>query len=210
MFRYIKKVDNPQVLLITPLRKKDTITEETLNGMKKNKVKYDWISYASKYNPVVNCSKALRQYNREIPPYLMKLDRDVIPDKGWLDAMYDTLKESESNVAYAYTTHHFSGRLRASFPVREFDPEALKKGNYISFNSLIKSRCLFDIGGFVDLEGQDRLWDWALWLTFLKYGYIGAPVHGKEFTIFASKNDISLQGQENYRKNYRLVREKVL
>ena len=210
MFRYIKKSDDPQVLLITPLRKKDTISKETLEGMKKNKVKYDWISFASKYNPVVNCNKALRQYNREVPPYLMKLDRDVMPDKGWLDVMYETLRESKDNVAYSYTTHHFSGEIKASFSAKPFDSEALKRGNYISFNSLIKSKPLFDIGGFVDLEGQDRLWDWVLWLTFLNYGYVGTPVYDKEFTIFASKNDISLQGQENYKKNHKLVRDKVI
>ncbi len=206
MYKEVIKTDSPLVLIITPLRKEDQISKDTLESIGKSKVKFDWISYSSKLNPVQNCKQALIHYPYELPPYIMKLDNDITASDGWLDGMYTVLRRSDDKVAYAYTKFRFTGHLKVSFSARPFDNDILKQRNYISYNSLIKTGPLMKIGGFVDLEGQDRLWDWALWLKFLQHGYEGVPVFGVSFEAYASLNSISCKSHDNYIKNYQLIK----
>lgn len=212
MYNEIIKVDKPDILLITPLRKKDFVSVLTEESIVKNDVLFDWISYSSSNNPVVNCEKALEEYKKKnsIPKYLMKLDNDIDADSGWLDSMYKALESSNDNIAYAYTSFEYYGYMNRSFKAKPFNSSVLMNGNYISFNSLIKTDAFLDIDGFVDLYGQDRLWDWALWLKFLKHNYIGMPVYDKEFRAFASSNSISCKSPENYYKNYDLIKKSYL
>lgn len=205
----------PDILIITPLREKDIISDETLNSVKwRTSLTFDWISFASKSNPVVNCNRGLRRYLRvnKPPKYVMKLDNDITISPNWIDKMYETLETCEfyghDNIAYTYTNFEFYGHISAKFGDQEFDPELLKKQNYISFNSLINYKKLMEIGGFIHIEGQDRLWDWALWCQFLKFGYIGelTKVNFPGFRAYASPNSISARSAENYYHNYNIVR----
>jgi hypothetical protein len=72
--------------------------------------------------------------------------------------MYNALESSNDLLtAYAYTSFEYYGHINVKFSAKEFDYKSLKKGNYISFNSLIKYDAFLDIDGFVSLYGQDRL-----------------------------------------------------
>lgn len=213
MYQEIVKVDKPEVLLITPLKQKDFISYLTDTSIRQNEVPFDWISYESKNNPVVNCEYAIEEYKKRnmIPKYLMKLDNDIHADDGWIDSMYNAIESSNDLLtAYAYTSFEYYGCINRKFKAAPFNPSILKNNNYISFNSLIKTDAFLDIDGFVNLHGQDRLWDWSLWLKFLKHGYIGIPVYDKKFKAYASKDSISCRSADNYYKNYKLIKNSYL
>ncbi len=76
--------------------------------------------------------------------------------------------ESEPEAAYAYASFRFGWK---KFPLGPFDPERLKKHNYIHTGSLIRRE---KFPGFD--ETLKRFQDWDLWLTMLERGDAGVWV----------------------------------
>ncbi|TAL19687.1 glycosyltransferase family 2 protein [Patescibacteria group bacterium] len=72
------------------------------------------------------------------------------------------------NAVFAYSAFEWGGRI---FGNRDFDPEEVRRNNYISTMSLI-SRSAFP--GFD--ETLPRFQDWDLWLTIIERGGNGARV----------------------------------
>jgi hypothetical protein len=64
---------------------------------------------------------------------------------------------------------------------------------------------LENIGGLVTSDDYFRLLDWALWLKFLRNGFIGHPISGCSFVAEASKGKVSSGSQEDYILKHRLV-----
>jgi hypothetical protein len=69
--------------------------------------------------------------------------------------------QNNPQASYAYSRFKFGWKKMKS---HEFEPELLKKINYIDTTSLIR-RADFPIGGFD--ESLKRFQDWDLWLTML-------------------------------------------
>lgn len=215
--KYVTRCNRtPKILVITPLKSGDKISKVTKKTIKRNKTPFVWISYMGDDNPAENTRLAYNQYrhNNDLPPYVIKIDNDITASRGMLDRMYKTLVESmylsDGYYAYAYCGFEFTGAIENKFPLRKFDHKMLMKQNYISFNSLIDTEALNKVGGFVTDNKGFRLLDWALWLRFLRYGYMGIPVEGAYFTAHASKSSISAGSTNDYVQKYQWVNKNFI
>ena len=209
MFEIIKKVKNPRFLVITPLRKGDYISKQTLETINNNSTPFDWVSFKSKRNVPGNTKLGLLEYEKQFEklPYLIKIDNDINASTSMLDLMYQTIKQSEENVAYVYTSFSYvkNGKSVASFPAEKFDFQRLMKSNYISSNSMIKRDSLASVSGFVTDKKYERLLDYALWLKFLLNGYKGEPCISY-FEAEMSEKSISARSNMDYQKKMSLIK----
>jgi len=208
--KIVKSNKKPELLVITPLSLGDKISKETKKGIKRNKVSFDWISYMGKGNPYKNTKLAYKQYRKDngfVPKYVLKIDNDITPTRYLMDRMYNVLENSDNNIAYAYTSFEFIGSINVKFPLRPFNKKFLLKNNYISSMSMIKTQLLDQTGSFVIDDKYFRLLDWCLWLKFLKFGFIGAPIENAHFTAFAGPKSISCRGLKDYKEKYQHVKE---
>lgn len=199
MLKVIQETKNPLFLVITPLKPNDKISKETKISIKRNRYAFDWISYEGDNNIPTNTQLAMFQW--KYIPYIIKIDNDINAERGMLDSMYLTLSHHlcSQNVAYVYPYFDFlleNGR-KISFPFTGFNSYRLLSANYISSNSMIKRDLLDKVGGFVTDQKYERLLDWALWLRFLYYGYVGTNVN-KYFSTPLNKEGISNRGQKDY------------
>lgn len=201
MIEFIIKDDNPQVLIITPLRPKDKISDETFNTIGKTNLPVHWITLQGEQNPYKNFNTALGLYLRSHKPpnYLIKVDNDIKADIVMLEMMKETLDKSSKNIAYTYCSFEFTGVIKAKFNAIPFNPEKLMIHNYISSISMMKLYDLRIIGGTVDDDKYFRLLDWALWLKFLYHGFIGKPTYNVSFEAYAGPNSISAGSAEDYK-----------
>jgi hypothetical protein len=209
MIKYIVRHPNPQILVITPLLTGHSISKETKNSIKRNKTPFVWISYLGPNNAYLNTQKAFNIYRNdyELPKYVIKIDNDIISQRGMLDEMYKTLESSKDDEAYCYCPFSFQGHINISFPYTPFNAERLRQNNYISSISMIKTKRLVECGLFVtDVRGE-RLLDWALWLKLLKRGYIGVPTQKTSFVAISNKDNVSSRSNDDYQQKRRWVLE---
>lgn len=210
MLRIIKKSNNPKYLVITPLKEGDKISKVTKKTIKRNEIAFDWVSYEAANNIPTNTQLALQEYNKKIR-YIIKIDNDVNASRNMLDIMYSTLTETQkinSSIAYCYPKFKYvlkNGR-EIDFSNNAFDVNKLMQSNYITSNSMIDRTLLNKVGGFVTDSQYVRLLDWALWLRFLYYGYIGIPCN-KSFETPLNEGNISARGQEDYNLKYSRMRK---
>lgn len=208
----LKKVEKrdkkPQLLIITPLKTGDNISPDTLKTIKRNKLSYHWYSYEDDNNVMLNFSKGVTEYNREIgelPSCIIKIDADTKWQMNTLDHMYQTLINTEDNsIGYCYCSFQYKGAVNAKFPAIPFNSEKLKRSNYISSNSMI----LTDVYKYVSIVTSDdysRLLDWAYYLKLLYYGYKGISCNKGSFIANSKEKDISSQGIEDYQEKYKRV-----
>jgi hypothetical protein len=52
-----------------------------------------------------------------------------------------------------------------------------------------------------------RLLDWALWLKFLKRGYVGVPTTKTSFVAISSASSVSSRGHQDYNEKRKWVLE---
>jgi hypothetical protein len=90
--------------------------------------------------------------------YLICSDNDIQWTINGIKHMVDTLKE-HPEASYAYGSYRIEHLIQCT---EEFDPDILKRHNYISTMSVIRSK---DFPGFD--ESLKRLQDWDLWLNLL-------------------------------------------
>lgn len=141
-------------------------------------------------------------YDKSTQPYLFFCDDDILLPADHLEKLYNDLKKTPKNIGYAYSGYHGivlhpnTHPMRGNFkiPTVNFNANALRRSNYISTMSLIKSRKFprFD-------ESLKRLQDWDVWLTMLAYGYEGKAVHNNEF--FAYYLDEGITSNTNSEKD---------
>jgi hypothetical protein len=157
-----------KLLIITPLKIGDTVSEETKKMVELNSVDYEWITIENDGNPAYNTNLGYEIWKstnskRNKPKYIMKLDNDIDSDRPFIDILVKSLDNSDDNVAYAYCGFEFTGAIKAKFPAIKFDAHRLLLSNYISFNSIIKRDILDYVGGFITDDKYFRLLDWVLW-----------------------------------------------
>jgi hypothetical protein len=220
MLKALKETKNPEVLVITPLLTGHSVMKETMIKLKRNDVPFSWYSYEGPHHVAGNYAWGLVTYKNTIgrgklPPYVLMIDRDIIPSRHMIDNMYETLTRSQllsskGPIAYCYVDFEYEGFLNKSFKGLEFDPTKLIKGNYISSNSMIVTKDLESIGGVVIDRRFDRLSDWALWLTFLGEGFTGIRSPKGSFVAISEEGDVSAGKQEEYQKCYLEVYENII
>ena len=208
----IEKSKRPDVLLITPLAKGDTISDKTTESIKNNNTKIDWICLSDNQNPYKNFDTALKIYEKRynLPDYIIKIDNDIEAEKNMLPSMIGTLKKSSNNISYTYCSFCFTGHVNLKINAIPFDSEKLIINNYISSMSMMKTSHLKEIGGVVKDDKYFRLLDWALWLKFLNFGYFGEPTYNTSFKAYASENSVSNRGFKDYQiKAQRVIEDFV-
>ena len=210
MLNKIKVVNNPKYLVITPLKIGDKISKTTKKTVNRNKLPFDWICYEGNNNIPTNTILAWNEYKKTYftPEYIIKIDNDIEMDRGLLDDMCKLLSNTDEQIAYCYCPFSYilpDGRS-ISFN-NNFDKNKLLKQNYISSNSMIKTKSLYDVGGFVYESKYERLLDWALWLRFLYYGYEGILLNTKQFKTPLNENNVSSRGAKDYQLKYKRVYE---
>lgn len=210
----IKNEKNPEVLVITPLLTGHKVMRETVIKLKRNDVPFAWYSFEGPHHVAGNYAWGLVSYKQKIgkgklPPYVLMIDRDIIPSRHMIDYMYETLERDKTN-SYCYVDFEYKGFLNKSFKCIEFNPDNLVRSNYISSNSMIRTSHLEAIGGIVIDRRFDRLSDWALWLTFLGEGYWGVRSPKGSFVAISDKGDVSTGKQEEYQKCYMKIYEHII
>ncbi len=209
VIKYIVKHPNPQILVITPLLTGHSVSKETKKSIKRNKTPFVWISYMGDGNPCKNTQKAFNIYRNDydLPKYVIKIDNDIQASRGMLDEMFLTLEKSRKNESYCYCSFSFQGTVNINFPAIPFSSDRLRSNNYISSCSMIKTSKLIEVGMWVTDDKGFRLLDWALWLRFLKKGYIGIPAPKSSFVATASESSVSARGIEDYQEKRKWVLE---
>jgi hypothetical protein len=216
----IREDKNPMVLVITPLWPGHKISRETKKTIKRNDTPLLWYSYTGYNNIPQNWWSAiiwLRKYKKKLPKYVLPLDRDIILGRHMIDRMVNVF-EGKGNMrtrnrvipahtAFIYCNFEFKGTVNREFPAEPYDINKLVKGNYISSNSLMNLDTLEFIGGPVTDPQYVRLLDWALWLKFAQFGYIGHPCKEANFLAISSADDISAGTPEDYQLKHQRVYE---
>ena len=133
--------------------------------------------------------------------FVLFSDDDIDWEPNAFSILLKTL-EDHPEASYSYGAYLMNGGI---FCNRPFDPEALKKNNYISTMSLIRS------DHFVGFdETLLRLQDWDLWLTMLlQYNRIGVYCGKIIYSTYLNPNGISgYNSVINYKKAERIVMDK--
>lgn len=202
MIKTIVKAHKPEILVITPLLTGDKVSKETKKTLKRCKVPFEWISYMGKGNPCKNSQLGLNEYKkrRTLPPYIIKIDNDIIAQRGMLDVMHIVLTNAPKEVGYCYCDFEFQGHINLKLPARQFNEKTLRDNNYISSCSLMKTNYFMEVGGWVTNDAGFRLLDWALWLKFLNKGYIGIATHATSFVAMSTPNSVSARSADDHRE----------
>lgn len=209
MMQIIKQDKKSKVLVITPLLPGHKVSKDTKRTIKRNETPFSWISYESENNIPTNVQNGLNEFRKsnKLPPYILPLDNDIILGRGMIDRIVVAMEMLPRNVAYVYANFEFKGRINKKFPAQAFDINKLVLNNYISSNSLIRLESLDSIGGFVTDDKYKRLLDWALWLKFYSYGYIGMPCPIANFIAISKENDISAGSYDDFRNKRSRIME---
>lgn len=202
----VKKQDDADVLVITPLLPGHTISKETKKSIKRNDLKYEWVAYEGNNNIPTNVWHALTEYKRikRLPKHYIMIDNDIIMGRHMLDRLHVILKNSSSEIAFSYASFEFKGHVNHKFPAIAYDLDRLVKANYISSNSMFKSDIVMDVGLVRD-DQYKRLLDWAFLLKLAGRSYYGINVPQANFVAMSSEKDISAGSNEDYRLKARRV-----
>ena len=106
--------------------------------------------------------------------YCMVCDADIIMKPDMLKKM-SAILDAHLEVAFVYSSFFWGWKLFPSFP---FDPERLKKMNYINTASLVRREVypLFDVS-------LKKFQDWDIWLTLAERGYRGYCIPEALFSL---------------------------
>jgi glycosyltransferase involved in cell wall biosynthesis len=113
-------------------------------------------------------------FRRSKGAFVLFLDADVKLEANAILKMVQALGD-HPEASFAYAPFRFGGKL---FRGQEFDPEALKRLNYIHTTSLIRRE---DFPGFD--ESLKRFQDWDLWLTMAEQGKKGIRIDHVLFSV---------------------------
>lgn len=140
-------------------------TFEVLEGYR------DRINLISQENQGRNPAR-MRGFSETSGNYLLFLDSDIEMAPDMLEQLYQAL-ESNSNASFAYGQFKFGTKFFHNYP---YDPELLRKMNYIHTSALIRRE---HFPGFD--PAIKKFQDWDVWLTMLRNGHVGTFVEQEIF-----------------------------
>lgn len=105
--------------------------------------------------------------------YVTFLDADDIMPPGHLRRLVDALEASPA-AAFAYPQHEYFGDRTGRSSYAPFDPDRLKRGNYIPSCALLRSAVARNYR--FDARLRHGLEDWDYWLTLAENGHHGVLV----------------------------------
>lgn len=207
-FEVLHLTESPEFSIVTPMKTGDSISDVTKDSVFKCEVPFNWISVESDNNVMKNFELGFFELLKRkiLAKNIIKIDNDTEWMEDTLEEMSFVVNESEQNVGYAYCSFEYKGFINSQFPAVNFSEEKLRKGNYISSNSMFKSKVIYELGLVTD-DQYVRLLDWAFLLKCLNAGYIGKPCAGY-FTAWSTKDSISSRSVEDYNiKKERVMRD---
>lgn len=207
MIKIIKETKDPKILVVTPLLPDHDISKITKKTLKRNNVPFFWISSSGDQNIPKNALEGIQWYKKtygKLPPYYMMIDRDIEAGRDLLDRLSQTLDRQDDCVGYCYSNFQFKGHVNCSFPAMPFDINRLIRGNYISSNSMFKSKVIEDVGLVTD-DKYKRLLDYAFLLKCFAHGYVGWPEARASFIAHSTKDDISAGDGDDYQLKFQRV-----
>lgn len=206
--KILKECKNPEILVVTPLLPKHDVSRDTKITIKRNESKYYWIASEGNYNIPTNAKNGIDWYKSrfgKLPEFYFMLDRDIKLGRNTLDKLKNVLKSrNPDRIGYAYASFEFKGHINHKFPADPFDINRLLRGNYISSNSMFRSKVIEEVG-LVTNEKYKRLLDYAFLLKCFNSGFIGIPVPNASFVAKSTKNDISAGSKDDYNIKYNRV-----
>jgi len=207
MIKIIQECKNPEILVVTPLLSDHKISKLTKKTLKRNKVLFCWISSAGNNNIPTNALEGIKWYKNKfgkLPKHYIMVDRDIEAGRGLLDKLSNKLNNQSDNIGFTYATFQFKGHVNRDFPAIPYDINRLVQSNYISSNSMFRSKVIEEVGLVTD-DKYRRLLDWAFLLKCFKHGYIGIPSPSAYFIAHSTEKDISAGDANDYQKKYRRV-----
>lgn len=203
-FEVVLSEKDPELLIVTPLRKKDKINRECEQSILKgqSQIRKVWVTFKSKnsasFNRIEGYKKSKSFLRKNLPPYLLFCDNDIEWFPGAFLQMINVLRQTEDNIGYCYCGFRYIGHRNIQFPPKPFDGEFLKRMNYISTMSIHKTET-FKQYGKLDLNLQ-RYQDWDMWLNYLINHQIEGISAGFEgFYAHNTDRDISMKPDKEYR-----------
>lgn len=216
MLEWVKRDDDPRVLIVTPLLPGDEIDPRTLETISSSYdgLTVDWVSYTGKGNIPANTNAGIEAYRAEVgtlPEYIIKIDNDVIdPSRHVIRSMVSCLDAADARVAYAYTGVTYfdetNNWTKAAVAPREFSIDDMLVANYVTSNSLVRSHVLVEAGMFIDDDKYVRLLDWAFWLKLLRLGYVGSLACDSSIIALYTEGSVSAGTNADYIKKASRVR----
>jgi glycosyltransferase involved in cell wall biosynthesis len=156
----------------------DGSTDKTLDVLNKYRDRIKLFSQVNQGSPVARNFG----FEKSCGEYIFFCDADIIFKAKALEKMVNLLN-TRPEISYVYSAFRFGWKI---FRLNAFDPEKLKKINYISTNSLIRKR---DFPGWD--EALKKFQDWDLWLTMLENDHIGAWIPEVLFRVQTKNGGIS-------------------
>ena len=196
----LKPTKFPDVLVVTPLKTGDWVSKNTKKTIKRNTIKYFWISSEGGYNIPTNALEGInwaKDNLHKMPKYYIMIDNDIVLGRSMLDRLFKALKNSEDDIGYAYAGFEYKGTTNIKFPADPFDPKRLMQSNYISSNSMFKMNVIDEVGLVTDNKYK-RLLDWAFMLKCLAKGYHGLNVPNARFVAVSEPGDVSSGSHNDY------------
>lgn len=205
----VKSTKFPDVLVVTPLLPGHRISKDTKKTIKRNRLKFFWISSQGKNNIPINYEQGLwwaEKNIKNLPKYCIMIDNDIILGRSMLDRLHKRIHNTTSSVAFTYASFEFKGVINRQFPADPFNPNRLMKSNYISSNSMFKMDVINKVGLVKD-DKYRRLLDWAFLLKLVGNGYIGKEEPRARFIAMSETGSISAGDNEDYRIKHARVFE---
>lgn len=135
--------------------------------------------------------------------YILFSDNDITWHSYAIETLLDTL-EDNPDASYAYGSWKDQ---RGEFCYDEFSAEQLKKNNFISTMSLIRTQDFVDCGGFD--ENIKRLQDWDLWLNLLiNHNKVGVQCSKRIFETVTDPDGITNNSKEDYQQAKQIIKKK--
>ena len=131
--------------------------------------------------------------------YVLFCDNDIQWSEKGIEWLVRALEDNpDASYSYGVWTDN-----RGELSFEEFDAEELRKRNFISTMSLIRTEdfCGFD-------EEIKRLQDWDVWLTMLKNGKVGVQCGYNIFSTVTTNDGITNDSEEDYLKAKKIIQEK--
>jgi glycosyltransferase involved in cell wall biosynthesis len=108
-------------------------------------------------------------------PWMFYLDADDRLDCKYVEKVNEVIKANDDKLAIVYSDMRKFGNWEGDWVVSDWDPVALRTGNYINGHSVFRTELFREIGGLKDGPGFE---DHQLWVDMLdlKRGYYGVRI----------------------------------
>ena len=190
----MRKNITPSVTIVIPKRMEDDV-DETLWSLQDQSFKNFKIIIVPDQDNGANWARN-EGWCMVDTEYTLFSDNDIKWSERALEWLVQALEENPE-ASYAYGVW---GDERGELSFEEYDEEELKKRNYISTMSLVRTGefCGWD-------EDIERLQDWDCWLTMMKMGKVGVNCGQRIFSTVTSSTGITNESSEDYQKAKKII-----